>query len=543
MISRTFSLTVAAALFFSSVSHAASADAPPVNVVAVGDPAPDFHARTVVGDKPISKADYAGKILVVNFWATWCPPCRAETPDMIRSYANLRGKDVAFLGIDTTEVSSVIKTFVSSKGVTYPVATAGPEAYNGFGVAFIPTTVVLDANGIVRARWTGELPAARLNEFVADARAGKNYAIDTPDQRIVERLLDPASVDYSAPGALARVQRDVAAAEDFANEHASGSAATVDYSRVMTLEGNFELPAAQALLAGAKTPQERTKATRALAGAYGKLDRFGDARTALEAAHRDDPSDDSLLLALARADYRLHDYADGIDNAKAYVAAKPDDSDGWDFLALEYQRNRDFADAAPAYEKDLALQIAQFVNAKTASDKLDAIASVADGSLDLANVYVALGDAKGATRAFEQANAYGDRLDPKGRYAELYRNIHERTQEGLVAVRIAHGDSKTALSVAPWTGTDLPGSLASTLKYRLIVAKAPGAKVDLHAVGLPKGWVASFCADRLCSPNKVSVVLPESGVKTYEFQLVPPGGSRKPGAVAIASADGAIAAL
>ncbi|MGH7709246.1 MAG: hypothetical protein ACREM6_15215, partial [Vulcanimicrobiaceae bacterium] len=165
-------------------------------------------------------------------------------------------------------------------------------------------------------------------------------------------------------------------------------------------------------------------------------------------------------------------------------------------------------------------------------------ANVADASLDLADVYVALGDAPGAGRAFAQAVAFADRLDPKGTYGGFRRIAHERAQEGAIAVRLVRPDGKTALSVAPWTGPDLPGSLPSTLKYRLIVAARPSATVKLHALGLRSGWIASFCADGLCSPNRVSITMPASGVKTYEFQLVPPGSTRAFGSVKVRSADG-----
>jgi len=514
----------------------------------VGDAVPGFRARALEGGREVGPSDYSGKILVLNFWATWCPPCRAETPDMVRAYATLRAPDVAFLGVDTTEVPSVIKTFLSAKGVPYPIAVAGPDAYNGFGVAYIPTTFVIDGHGIVRARWTGPLAQAQLAAFVADARAGKNATIDTPDETLVERLLDPALYRFDGDAAAVdanvdRVRTNLAAADAFASAHTSGTAATVDYSRVQALEGALQLPAAQAALRVAATPKERVAADRLLASADGKLNRFADAIAALRDAQQADPGDATLLLAVARADYRLHDYPAGIAAATEYTAKVPSDADGWDAVGLANQRSGRFADAAPAYERALALLRAAVGAAKTNADRIDAIASVADESLDLADVYVALGDVPSATRTFAQANAYGDRLDPKGEYAELYRNVHERTQEGLVAVRLARGGGKTALSIVPWTGPDLPGSLASTLKYRLIVAKAPNATVRLETLGLPKGWIASFCADGLCSPNSVSVALPESGVKTYEFQLIPAGAKRSPGDVSVRSSDGAVFTL
>jgi hypothetical protein len=156
----------------------------------------------------------------------------------------------------------------------------------------------------------------------------------------------------------------------------------------------------------------------------------------------------------------------------------------------------------------------------------------------MANVYVSLGDVAHTREAFAEANYYGDKLDANGRYANLKRNVKERTQEGLIAVALAGGNGKPVVSVMPWSGPDLPGSLASTLKYRLIVAAAHDSAVTLHAGGLKPDWVASFCADGLCSPQMVSYRAPATGVKTYEFQLVPPAPHARPGAVTISATGG-----
>jgi hypothetical protein len=271
-----------------------------------------------------------------------------------------------------------------------------------------------------------------------------------------------------------------------------------------------------------------------LARGEGDLNAWDAAAAAYRQALAITPDAPQLVAALSRAYYRLHAYPAMIAEAERYTALRPDDGDGWSDLGLAHQRAGRFGQAASAYEK--ALNLLRSEAAKKPSQ--DAFADVADTGLDAADVYVSLGDAAGTRRMFALANAFGDRLATAGQYATLKRNVRERTQEGLVAVALAHGSNRTLISVVPWTGPDLPGSLASTLKYRLIVASRADATVTLSAQGLRPQWVASFCADGLCSPQTVSFKSPPSGVKTYEFQLVPPHDGAQPGEVAIASGDG-----
>jgi hypothetical protein len=113
----------------------------------------------------------------------------------------------------------------------------------------------------------------------------------------------------------------------------------------------------------------------------------------------------------------------------------------------------------------------------------------------------------------------------------------EEAQEALVALGLSaqHGLS---VSLVPWTGPDLPGSLASTLKYRLAVAGDAGRTVSLVAQRLPKHWIASFCTDRVCAPFKTSFALPPSGVKLVEFQLIPPDARAATPKVRVSGNDG-----
>ena len=112
----------------------------------------------------------------------------------------------------------------------------------------------------------------------------------------------------------------------------------------------------------------------------------------------------------------------------------------------------------------------------------------------------------------------------------------------MTAVALATHHRGTVLSLSKWTGADLPGSLKSTYKYRLIVVSPANKHVTLAASGLRPGWIASFCADGLCSPKTVSFTAPTSGVKTYAFQLVPPTDGAPPNKVVVTAGDGVTAA-
>ena len=77
-----------------------------------------------------------------------------------------------------------------------------------------------------------------------------------------------------------------------------------------------------------------------------------------------------------------------------------------------------------------------------------------------------------------------------------------------------------ALTLAPWSGSDLPTATQAAAKYRLTIAGSPGKNVHLHATGVAKGWIAAFCDRRVCSPTQVNERIPKSGRVVVQFELI-----------------------
>lgn len=127
---------------------------------------------------PVSSKDYAGDVLVVNFWYAGCPPCRVEAPDLEALYQKYKGEGVGFLGVNLYDSASTAASFEKDKGVTYPTVldrdtgsvllafskTVPPKA--------TPTTLVIDKKGRVAARILGAIPdRSILDTLISDAVA------------------------------------------------------------------------------------------------------------------------------------------------------------------------------------------------------------------------------------------------------------------------------------------------------------------------------------------------------------------------------------
>jgi cytochrome c biogenesis protein CcmG, thiol:disulfide interchange protein DsbE len=139
----------------------------------VGHPAPDFtlstpDGRTVTLTEVVDRAGTDGLPIVLNFWATWCGPCRIEMPHFQRASETYDGR-VAFLGVNQAEAAGAVTHFGDEYGITYPLLLDSDNRINAlYGINGLPTTIFIDGRGIVR-----ELVIGTINEAVLENRIEK----------------------------------------------------------------------------------------------------------------------------------------------------------------------------------------------------------------------------------------------------------------------------------------------------------------------------------------------------------------------------------
>lgn len=162
-------LCVAASLV--AIALAASGSAAPAG--AASDPAAPTFSLPVLGHsgQKVSLSDYAGRPLIVNFFASWCLPCQKETPLLARFYRTEHGR-VAIVGLDENDAQSSAVSFTRKEGVGYPVGfDPGVTAASAYGVAALPQTFFLNAKHRIVDRIFGAVTLADINRGIALATA------------------------------------------------------------------------------------------------------------------------------------------------------------------------------------------------------------------------------------------------------------------------------------------------------------------------------------------------------------------------------------
>ncbi|MET3808519.1 peroxiredoxin [Nakamurella sp. UYEF19] len=129
----------------------------------------------LAGTKTISVADYKGKVVVLNFWGSWCSPCRDEAAGLESSWQKFQSKGVQFLGVDVKDSASGAQAFVAGKQITYPsIFDPGMQtmlSVRGLPTGALPVTLVLDKKGRVAHIWLHEINEGDLNTVVTPLTA------------------------------------------------------------------------------------------------------------------------------------------------------------------------------------------------------------------------------------------------------------------------------------------------------------------------------------------------------------------------------------
>jgi peroxiredoxin len=141
-----------------------------------GKAAPSFTLQDLNG-KPVSLSDFKGKVIVLDFWATWCPPCVMEIPHFIELYEQYKDQGFAMVGISLdSQGVSVVKSFVRKYQVNYPILMTDGQVDKAYGgITYIPTTFVIDSAGNIRQKYIGYQEKAvfetDIKALLAEAKA------------------------------------------------------------------------------------------------------------------------------------------------------------------------------------------------------------------------------------------------------------------------------------------------------------------------------------------------------------------------------------
>jgi peroxiredoxin len=133
----------------------------------LGERAPAFALSNDRG-APVSLEQYRGKIVVMNLWASWCPPCRAEMPDLQRLSEAYASRGVAVVGVNEGESAERAGAFAASLGIRFPIWIDDQQQYGRvFSALGMPTTAIVDRNGVIAQAFDGQLTYDEMRKAIS----------------------------------------------------------------------------------------------------------------------------------------------------------------------------------------------------------------------------------------------------------------------------------------------------------------------------------------------------------------------------------------
>jgi len=143
----------------------------PYFVASVGKSIPDFKLPTIEGNL-VSLSDFKGKAVFINLWASWCPPCKLEMPDIEAAYEKYQAQNLVVLGINVTTQDNLddVKAFVKEYNLTFPILLdeSGEVSEELFHLRGLPTSFFIDSEGILQRIHIGAIPKMNLETFIIE---------------------------------------------------------------------------------------------------------------------------------------------------------------------------------------------------------------------------------------------------------------------------------------------------------------------------------------------------------------------------------------
>ncbi len=129
-------------------------------------PAPDL-ALSQLDDTPVTLRDLKGQLVLINIWATWCPPCRAEMPAIQQAYAAYRDRGFMVLAVNQREDATAITPFLEQHGLTFPILLdRDGQASATYQASALPSSFFIDRRGVIRAVYRGPMPPRMIAGIV-----------------------------------------------------------------------------------------------------------------------------------------------------------------------------------------------------------------------------------------------------------------------------------------------------------------------------------------------------------------------------------------
>ncbi len=286
-------------------------------------PAPDFALKELRTGDSRTLAAYQGKVVLLDFWATWCAPCRQEMPvfEQIHREALATNKDLAVVMVNVNEPSVVVSSFIEKEKFTFPVLlTEGKDTTTRYQVSVYPTLVVLDRQGKVIDVVQGSRPEATLRRIAESALAGATTGSATP-------LSAASPEDYLRIAAGLRARGNLPEAESAASK---AIAAKADWVPALLLRAQIRLA----------------------------LKKFADAATDADDVVRINPNQVPALEVRGLADAGLGAHTKAVADFTRALTLRPDEAAFWSHRAassLELgQTDQALADLNRALERDPA---------------------------------------------------------------------------------------------------------------------------------------------------------------------------------------------